>query len=622
MKPGQRLSMLLVLWLVVGGGAACSQDLPPELLVPGAPSRPGTRQIVPTPGATMAGQPGGTTAAGLTAGSAVIQFQRDVERFNSHLRMAKAAPAGSALQFRFFQSAREIAEKWIDIGYEHSDIAGAVASATGFILPRGAEDSLIALEQTIGELNPEIPENSPFGFHPAAVVPPFPYGSDDPYSFAKEIGVKWDRPMVYFFWILVQPNLAVNEFQWDRFDRLIASFPRSMRMMGNIALGSPRAEGGRYTEYAVSPGSYLPKDEAAYQTFVKAVVERYDGDGTGDMPGLGSPIRVWQVDNEPPSGRSDYARFLYLTATAIKEADPNALVMIGGATGQPPTAAYLGGFDRTFLPILEDLAKLGGKPFDIFDLHWYGDATGDYLGVKEVLEHIREKVDALGLTPPAGYWITEMGTYSGNPLPFPGIPGYDPAAQTEKQQAIDLVKRFVYPLSLGVSKVFPAFGLNEGFKGDGGYFEFTGLIYEGQGEGDLGRGVKKLGYYTYRKMVGVLEGSQWQSLRTLRQDGGVHLYKFTNRGRGIWVAWNDLSSEATIEIDQVKGREVVITRAVPACEAGRDVKNPLTACPSERVAVKRGKVSVTLDQVPVYIEEQPVLSRTRAVPEGRSGNGQ
>lgn len=41
----------------------------------------------------------------------------------------------------------------------------------------------------------------------------------------------------------------------------------------------------------------------------------------------------------------------------------------------------------------------------------------------------------------------------------------------------------------------------EGFKYDGGYFDFTGLIYDGWGAGDPGLGVRKLSYYTYRKMT-------------------------------------------------------------------------------------------------------------------------
>jgi hypothetical protein len=75
--------------------------------------------------------------------------------------------------------------------------------------------------------------------------------------------------------------------------------------LGNITVG-PESEG-----YSL-PGSYLPVDTPAYQAFVRATIERYDGDGLSDMPGLVTPIRYWQVDNEPNTGpsasRADFAQ--------------------------------------------------------------------------------------------------------------------------------------------------------------------------------------------------------------------------------------------------------------------------------------------------------------------------
>lgn len=49
----------------------------------------------------------------------------------------------------------------------------------------------------------------------------------------------------------------------------------------------------------VETSEYVVADEAAYTAWVTAAVERYDGDGVDDMPGLLAPIRHWEVDNEP-----------------------------------------------------------------------------------------------------------------------------------------------------------------------------------------------------------------------------------------------------------------------------------------------------------------------------------
>ena len=36
-----------------------------------------------------------------------------------------------------------------------------------------------------------------------------------------------------------------------------------------------------------------------YKIFLIKLVDRYDGDGKNDMPGLTKPIKHWQIMNEP-----------------------------------------------------------------------------------------------------------------------------------------------------------------------------------------------------------------------------------------------------------------------------------------------------------------------------------
>src|SRR6266545_6257081 len=62
-------------------------------------------------------------------------------------------------------------------------------------------------------------------------------------------------------------------------------------------------------------------------------------------------------------------------------------------------------------------------------------------------------------------WIVESGAYSGDPLPAPiSNPPIDYPPQTERQEALDYVKRHVYPLSFGVKKIFSSVGVMEGFR--------------------------------------------------------------------------------------------------------------------------------------------------------------
>lgn len=92
-----------------------------------------------------------------------------------------------------------------------------------------------------------------------------------------------------------------------------------------------------------------PNDWVIYQKWVTSVVERYDGDGVGDMPDLKIPIKYWEVMNEPDLSWNndfvdsrlsfykqepvDYAELLIKTSQAIRQADPDAKVVIAGAAG-------------------------------------------------------------------------------------------------------------------------------------------------------------------------------------------------------------------------------------------------------------------------------------------------
>lgn len=123
-----------------------------------------------------------------------------------------------------------------------------------------------------------------------------------------------------------------------------------------------------------------PNDWVAYQKFVKAIVERYDGDGVNDMPGLKIPIKYWEVLNEPDlqyksnllygendrstfyrQGPTEYAQLLVETSKAIRLADPEAKILI---------AAPAGADERAFSFYREVFKNAGTwNAFDIGNIH-------------------------------------------------------------------------------------------------------------------------------------------------------------------------------------------------------------------------------------------------------------
>ena len=72
----------------------------------------------------------------------------------------------------------------------------------------------------------------------------------------------------------------------------------------------------------------------------------------------------------------------------------------------------------------------------------------------------------------------------------------------------------------------------DGFKGRGGWFDHMGLIYSGSRHG-----VKKLAYYTYKKMTEKLAGADLNSVKTLELGEGVAAFKFDKKGSPLYVVW-------------------------------------------------------------------------------------
>lgn len=357
------------------------------------------------------------------------------------------------------------------------------------------------------------PADSPFGFHPAS--------AGDDYGYAREIGVDWDRGGFYFMWVLSQPD-PEGEMSWEMYDRYFRGLPEGMFCLKNITVahdgmverpGRRPPPGGNRRKVDVSRHlegtTYRPKDAEAYARWVRATVERYDGDGVDDMPGLARPARHWQVDNEPPRGREGYPDLQRITYRAIKEADPEARVLIGGL--KLPLPGLERAYEREDLPLLE---ALHGGAVDILDVHWFGHA-GDWRELAPALSRLREDLARCGFDG-IPVWITEMGTYSGTP----GGRGRGFPPQSERAQAAEMVKRYATALGLGVEKVFWAWGMREGFGDprDNDVFDNTGFVYDGLGPGDPGKGVRKLAFWSFGKMTELL--GSWTGERPERVDAG------------------------------------------------------------------------------------------------------
>ncbi|MEK7816706.1 MAG: hypothetical protein AAB281_00460 [Actinomycetota bacterium] len=305
-------------------------------------------------------------------------------------------------------------------------------------------------------------EQSHFGFFRAG-------GS---YPYVKELNVHWQRPHPgAIVWGAIEKT--EGDYDWSEVDRSASE----AQDYGILILATiwPYADWDQekcHEKMPPSPREHFPTlgdyrgkpcDTGAYERFLKALVERYDGDGKGDMPGLVYPIKYWEVINEPeltagrPFFKSDspsteYLEVLRTTSETIKEADPDARVTNGGIASLNPNLR----------PFWE--AVLGGE----------GSGLIDVLTVHSFLKEadlnlipLNDFMTEFGIDKPV--WVTEIMfaiNRSFRMAPMPGPDTSDPAFLepggatstlrdlTQDEWAAVMVKSFVAAYGRGADKLF------------------------------------------------------------------------------------------------------------------------------------------------------------------------
>lgn len=357
-------------------------------------------------------------------------------------------------------------------------------------------------------------------------------------------------------------------------------------------------------------------DKKAHSLFLEGYINRYKG-----------RVKYFQVGNEfnvfwkgRPEDLVDMLRFHYET---IKRLCPECKIIFGALSSTPqdyyPDRVSKGRF--CIRDFLEFLAKSRQSPdeqfFDVFDFHWYG-TLGEYKSIKIGRETLQEtdlatfirdiKDDFNRLNIKAELFICEAGTHS-DEINDSRIPY---KRQTEREQASELIKRYVYPISLGVKKIFWTtllewyrFGQREN-----SFFDNTGLVNNPRNKVDK-RDWKKLSFYTYQLMVEKLEGSDWDNVETIQ--GGkdnVYIFRFKKRssGRIIYVMWWDFFREQGYKSGDTKEiklksdtKAVRLTEAIPDAEDGSKIKDSHTFR-TEFLETNAGIVTIPLSINPVYVE--------------------
>lgn len=352
------------------------------------------------------------------------------------------------------------------------------------------------------------------------------------------LGAHWTRSNLQLIWDFIEPEIGQgyhwqNQFYTDPIITRVSESPASVHWVGVFH------EGGASNDPS-KPSLREPMDyPEEYSQFVKAAVERYDGDGTDDLdPAV--RVKYWQVGNEYPfwerEGRTlaEYLAWARLTAAAIKEADPEARVVLIAETQGSTVELWL-------RRAIEELAPI--HYIDVIDIHHWGTASNWRM---TSVPGVRSLLNRLG-RPDAEIFSCEHGTWAGNPDGQP--------AQSEEEQACSLVKRFVYNLNNGLDKLFwnnlmewDAFGGQAG-----SIFNSMGLISDGSNSGDSPDrfNTTRIAYWSYWLLVHYLGNDIKLGERIDVGVDGVFLYRFpaTSTAGVRFVGWSE-TGEVSVTVEE------------------------------------------------------------------------
>lgn len=231
-------------------------------------------------------------------------------------------------------------------------------------------------------------------------------GTDDTYAYAARLGARWAR--INLFWREIEPErTSPPTYRWETTDRRL----RRLVDAGLHPLVTVRDNPPWAADTICGP--LRASGLAGFVEFMRAMVQRYS------VPPYN--IHHWELYNEPDNddrqrladlggcwgqhGR-EYAEMLRAVYPAVKSADPQAQLLLGGI-------AYEDYDKGSFVPdFLDDVLDAGGGAyFDILNFHYYPvfsdvwNRYGNDIGGKA--DYLRTELQRYGLRKPLA--VTEVG---------------------------------------------------------------------------------------------------------------------------------------------------------------------------------------------------------------------
>ncbi len=403
----------------------------------------------------------------------------------------------------------------------------------------------------------------------------------------------------------------------------------------------------------------MPRDEylADYGSFVAALVERYDGDGRDDAPGLVNPVHEYGLERELSkfwgSSAADYVRLLEIAAPAIRAADPSARILVAAVLAVDvfdgsPAATTIEQRWRTNEPFrksrMDVVSILGAcRLYDDVDMHSLGDATE----IAPTIAWIRARLSEAGC-PDRPVWVGDafpastLVAYNNRPF-YPAAGGQqgaitallgaavdagDPAhavglAWARAQVARGLVRKAVLAAAAGAAGInlgnledwttglVPAdrlFAAGAGTSVVSGHVDTTisnnrpggPLPYAGDGFSRArSAGAARPSFTALTQVAGALRGATAVA-REPAADPGAWLFLLGGRAPATWIGWVDDGTQDLPGAGPAT-REVRLPVAGAGVTITRIAADGTAAAAPTSLGAVGGIALVTLDRTPVII---------------------
>ncbi len=294
-----------------------------------------------------------------------------------------------------------------------------------------------------------------------------------------------------------------------------------------------------------------PQQYDIFYDYVKHVVERYDGDGIDDMPGLRNRVLYYEIGNEPEY--TIYTEGVYLTPEnyvkyrlipaymAIKDACNDCIVMNAGLGMQGNgSGGHQDNFTTEYLEEMYDnitkyniatygVASMNNFYMDKVAIHYYHkerDFSDNIDNVTKAIEKFEEKSKPI--------WITEFGAKVGGDGKPIFIRDEDQAGIIIRWLNLMIAKKIEMPMFYQLKEQ-----------------EYT--LYKTNCEGSTEKISPRLSFLTYKVMINILNGLEFENMEIIKdapanppEEGNGYLYKIyysnpenTKKVTVLWFSKDD-----------------------------------------------------------------------------------